>query len=641
MQGPTRQRGFPSGAANPMVIRQQQRLEKQAAAKRRVRRRTEERRAAADMASPASAAAGPKTSLTHYQRCTILKQAAGGKSYQDIADCVGVSKATVGREVKAHGAAGNSVPAAGTADAGSTPQPKERVRQSAGGRPTEYTPTKVAAVGQAADKDPFGAIAHLQEALRAQGHHFEERALYRMLTKARATKKAANNYAAWTPSLVHGVYNWIEALEADINAENITWANLAYMDQTPVHITAAHQGGRSTQLIFGECGDQKGAKKIGSLWAVITQFGCLRLWFTKDNGDDITCKDFFFSESTPTNFWVNLYGEEGNIFDLLKAHGDKHKALLGRRKQMILVLDRLGKSGSSHYSVSGHHRPEIRAEALKRGVGLALLCPKGAECNPVELFNCAVKRILKRLQPPGGGDDGFGQVQRGPRTEEEALAMLRDVLAAMTAPQYRYFFHARALGSDARKRFNRSTVAAAVREERERDPRKPYSFVREAFARRAWNSAPADFYPASFTVAETYNVYYYRYLRLNAAYGLPPPFQRPLAKDGKEKECRLCSLHSKLSANYDRNLIICLTCTGVYHRECVEFGVANPPPLNNSWRCPFCVRKISPQARVWKKPKTTGDGAGAKGGKAAEGRGRKRARSSDGESSEDSESEDD
>ena len=60
--------------------------------------------------------------------------------------------------------------------------------------------------------------------------------------------------------------------------------------------------------------------------------------------------------------------------------------------------------------------PEIRAKALELGVGLANLPPKGAECNPVELFNLNFKQCLEQMAPPGGGTDDFGHKRRGPAT---------------------------------------------------------------------------------------------------------------------------------------------------------------------------------------------------------------------------------
>ena len=97
---------------------------------------------------------------------------------------------------------------------------------------------------------------------------------------------------------------------------------------------------------------------------------------------------------------------------------------------MILCggLDRLGKSGSSEYSVGGHHAPELRVRAAQARIGLLLLCPKGALVNPIELWNMHVKRLMDAAQPAGKPKDNWQQLVRGPRNKEEAIVMVTQAI---------------------------------------------------------------------------------------------------------------------------------------------------------------------------------------------------------------------
>jgi hypothetical protein len=66
---------------------------------------------------------------------------------------------------------------------------------------------------------------------------------------------------------------------------------------------------------------------------------------------------------------------------------------------MLLLIDRLGKSGASVYPVAGHHTPVLRVRARRAGVGLLMQPPMGALVNPIELWNMHVKTVMNAMQP--------------------------------------------------------------------------------------------------------------------------------------------------------------------------------------------------------------------------------------------------
>jgi hypothetical protein len=235
---------------------------------------------------------------------------------------------------------------------------------------------------KAVKKDPFGGIGALHLAVLKQGIDVCQRTLRNWLKLLNVQARAANIYADLDVRLIHDLLNHIEAMEAVLASGMLGFENLAYADQTPVYICAGHKTGYSDTVVFGDGGDAKGGKKIGNLWAVVTVSGCLRAWFTNENGDEQTSKDFFLSDTPPPG-WINLHGPDGNILDLLVAHGQR---LPGRCRKMVLLIDRLGKSGTSAYPIVGHHTPILRVRALEAGCLLrlpaALAAAKGRACQP-------------------------------------------------------------------------------------------------------------------------------------------------------------------------------------------------------------------------------------------------------------------
>ena len=70
--------------------------------------------------------------------------------------------------------------------------------------------------------------------------------------------------------------NHIEAMKAALARGELSHDNLAYADQTPVYICMGHRSGYSDTIIFGDGGDAKNGKKIGTLWASHLVYGAQR-----------------------------------------------------------------------------------------------------------------------------------------------------------------------------------------------------------------------------------------------------------------------------------------------------------------------------------------------------------------------------
>jgi hypothetical protein len=418
--------------------------------------------------------------------------------------------------------------------------------------------------------------------------------LYRWFEEADVKVRAANNYAHLSESLIHGLLNHVEAIRAAVDAGVLLPDNGAYLDQTPIFIQEGHGGGRSAGILFGECGDAKGGKMIGSLWAVVTNKGVLRAWLTKLSGDETTAKQFLLSNSLPPG-WQHIYGAPGNIFDVIRAHG---RRLQGREKRMILFMDRLGKSGGSEYCVAGHHVVELRVRALAKGVGLILLPPKGALVNPIERWNSHIKWLMYRWQPPGAPTDDWGHLIRGPRNEEEAILALKAAVVASheDAAALRHAYHARFAGAELFRRLESNVRAAAVRSERAAAAEPPFDVWEAAFALRSRMST-RHVYPRSKEVAETYNVYYYNNQFWNTHAGLPPPFAREKCSKGLEEWCRLCKPTTKASWGRNLNCVACESCPGVFHKECL--GLTAVP--KGAWQCAGCRRGEKVVPREWDK----------------------------------------
>lgn len=592
-----RPRGFLSGSANPSAQRKLFRTQQGPRYTESRRARKAAARAKFNPDGVVLAGAGVRGPLSSRERALVLHHAVTlGQTQLEAGAAAGVSQQAVSRIVRLALAAGNSGADAAGDGAGvlATPQPAFKKRRS-GGRPSFLTPASADSVKQAFKEDPFGAVREVAFELRKRGIEPARSTLYNWLDELRVHARATNLYAGLNERLIHGLLNHSEAVSAALESGELTHDNFAYADQTPVYICAGHNGARSDTVVYGDAGDAKGGKKIGNLWAVVTPRGCLRAWFTEMSGNEETAKQFFLADKPPPG-WINLFGEDGNVFDLLARHGARLK---GRCRKMILCVDRLGKSGASEYAVAGHHAPELRVRADKARVGLLLLCPKGALVNPIELWNMHVKALMNAAQPAGSPKDAWGQLIRGPRNKDEGLEMLtRAIVSVNDAPAtLRWCYHMRCAGADALRRLQGHEVAQRVRADRAAQPVAPFDVVETACAPRARMSTQHA-YPLSPCIVETYNVYFWRHHRLGLHAGLPLPFVRSVDKDGSERHCRLCKPTTKGAKARDTLHLCCETCPGVFHYECV--GLKAPPA--GAWHCAACVRGDIGPLRKWVNP---------------------------------------
>ena len=584
---------FKSGITNPGV----QRSKFLAARKARVAA-TSRKRIAAALAkyNPDGiklTSAGKRSPMSSRERALVVHHVRKlGRTQLEAGAAAGVSQPAVSRFLKT---IRSDMGSGDDADAELSETALGAVKGHSGGRPSQLTPAIEASLKQAVKVDPFGGIAEVYKALQQHGLQVSQRTLYRWLQQVDVHARATSIYAELNERLIHGILNHVEAVRDALARGKITFENLAYADQTPIFICTGHSSAHGVGVVFGDGGDAKGGKKVGNLWAVITVRCCLRAWVTDLSGDEESTKQFFLS-NTPPPEWKVIHGDDGNIFDLLAAHG---RQLSGRCRKMILCVDRLGKSGASEYSVSGHHTPELRVRAASARVGLLMLCPKGALVNPIEPWNLHVKREMSSQQPTGAPTDDWGQLIRGPRTKAEALVMLSIAISKIDRKpaQLRWCYHMRCTGGDAILRLEDNAVYQAVCAARAAQPVAPFDVLEAAFAPRARMSTQHA-YPVSKCRMETYNVYFWRHYWLELHAGLPMPFVRPLDADGYEKHCRLCSPVSKGAKARDTLLVCCGSCPGVFHYECL--GLDAPP--KGDWSCAACMRGDLGQLRKWQDP---------------------------------------
>ena len=538
-------------------------------------------------------AAGKRSAMSSRKRALVLHHVEElGHSQLVAGAAAGVSQQAASRLLKAArgdlGGADDAVAA--------VPVPALRaIKRRCSGRPSLLTPAMADQVKEAVKEDPFGGVGEVHKALLAHGLDVPQRTLYTWLENLHVHARATSIYATLNERLIHGILNHAEAVRAALSSGSMKFENLVYADQTPIYICTGHNGALGVSVVFGDGGDTKGGKKVGNLWAVMAVQGCLRAWITDASGDEESTKLFFLSDSLPAG-WINIFGKNGNVFDIIAAHG---KQLRGRCRKMVLCLDRLGKSGSSDYPVGGHHAPELRVRAAEAGIGLLMLPPKGALVNPIELWNMHAKRLMDGTQPAGQPKDDWQQLIRGPRNKSEALTMLTQAIIDINGNLglLRWCYHMRCSGADALRRLEEHAVYQTVHAARVEQPIEPFDVLEVAFAPRARMSAQHA-YPGSKCSAETYNVYFWRHhlLKLHAA--LPMPFVRPVDADGFEKHCRLCSRASNGSKARDTLQLCCDGCPGVFHYECV--GLKAPPA--GMWKCAACLRGDIGQLRTWANP---------------------------------------
>ena len=171
----------------------------------------------------------------------------------------------------------------------------------------------------------------------------------------------------------------------------------------------------------------------------------------------------------------------------------------------LLLWDRLGRAGRAHNPKKQHYNPAIKLALFLLGIGCALLPPKGAEFNPIELFNGWIQRAVARWLPPDGARDSYGRLVRGPRTKAECLQALNEALEDLKQRPalFRHWYHRRALGSDAFKRWQHHEVAKKVATARAALGDKAQVWMYEqAFAATNVNIHAKDYTPTAVRAAQ-------------------------------------------------------------------------------------------------------------------------------------------
>lgn len=264
--------------------------------------------------------------------------------------------------------------------------------------------------------------------------------------------------------------------------------DLMFQDECPVYWGLAPRTGRSDQEnIFMEEENKRGAGKL-NLLATIGADGVYKVCITTENVDDAVFKSYML-EAQPNKVTIK---KDRRDFDVDTPHigGAALTELIPKGK--ILLLDRLGRAGRSKNPQKLHYNPDVRARFIEIDIGYDLLPPKGAEFNPTELFNGWVQRYVLLWIPDPDARDTFGQLVRGPRNREEAIRAVNDALAELNKEEYRsmfrYWYHRRATGADAFKRWCASAQAQQLREKRATDPNTQiYDIMSRAFRDKLFN----------------------------------------------------------------------------------------------------------------------------------------------------------
>jgi transposase len=474
-----------------------------------------------------------------------------------------------------------------------------------GGRPLALSPEDDARVVEAFERDPFASSGAIRATLNEQGAEFTRRSWPRVLRRLRILKRGVSLYEEFDKALLHMHYGWCEAMKRYVRAGGglkRALRTLAFMDQSPLRYGAGNKSAYGRARIFSSYKSKDG-KKDGNIWACIMFGKVIRVWVTDKNGDDDTVYEWFHS-ATPPPGWLHVHGEDGLLVDLLAAEGKR----LGR--PVILVADRLGRAGSTLYNVSCHYSPRVKAMFHRKGVGYILLCPKGAEENPIELFFAFIKQLMYDMRPDGGPLNKRGQVVRGPRTGAEAFLFLKRAVERVKSESgfLRAAFYKRALGKDFQRRYLKHPEAMAVREERAAPGfQASFSLTEVAFAPRL--EAPGvSGYPHNAHAAFMYSRYFYHQEAAGTAAGLPIPFERlPHDIGGHERLCRLCAVdcsdkEKDPGGDFHEDLLECEQegCAGTFHWHCLHLA---KHPEDARFVCPGCLERGGPlQLRVYVSP---------------------------------------
>ena len=226
----------------------------------------------------------------------------------------------------------------------------------------------------------------------------------------------------------------LELEQGKFSLDDVYFAN-----ETELVYGLAPRFGYSDKPLFAaEAHKSRGSGKV-FIHAVVSRRGVVKLWLTNDTGDDKTVCSFMLDDHVVPADAPETGGVR--VFKRLP-------------RGAILMWDRLGRAGRTHYPHKSHYNPRIKKAANDAGVGLGLLPPKGAEFNPIELFFLVLKALVYKMLRPSGGRDDWAAPLRGPGTLKEARAMVSAAVKELNQRSnlFRYFYHRRAFGSDAYRR---------------------------------------------------------------------------------------------------------------------------------------------------------------------------------------------
>ena len=475
---------FTSGASNPSAKR---------AEVLRVRRETKKRRNAdayekkkgvevrlgirqVDVASPAVRVAEPPMfppriglRKSEAQRAMIRAlHERGGVSQLRIAWLTGCSETTVSRVLRGV--------------SGTTGKPR--------GRPMVTTRDERDQLRGIVAKDPYGRFKDSAAEFKQQtGRTLTEAQVSTVLKYTGddvpvVRMRASNRYTRLDLRILDMHLGFREGLMQSLEKKEVALGDLVYMDEFPVYYgIAARKGRTDKEELYAEEENKRGAGRLNVL-AAIGIDGPLKVWVNPGNTNDESFSQYMLKTQTNTvPIRINRQTINKPTYNL----GGRPLPELIRDGQ-ILLLDRLGRSGRSKNPKALHYNPKVRGGFVP-SKGYELLPPKGAEFNPIELFNGACQRHVLHWQPPGGPLDAFGQKVRGPRNREECLMALDDAVGYLKHPDrrslFRHWYHRRATGSDAMQRWSKSEAAMKYREEH--PPAQLYNIKERAFRDRLFN----------------------------------------------------------------------------------------------------------------------------------------------------------
>lgn len=226
----------------------------------------------------------------------------------------------------------------------------------------------------------------------------------------------------------------------------------ASQDEFPLYYGKAIQRGFCRGELYCEEVHKKGAGKL-NVHIVISCTGILKIHAFSENTNDAVCVKFMLGTQKPCAETPLLGGPP--VTQLIpQGH--------------VLFWDKLGRAGLAEDPQKEHYNPKIKRALYDAGIGCDLLPAKGANVNPVELCNGYIQRTVARWMPKRVRRDSYGHIVRGPQTAAECRQALNDAVSDLRSNPalFRHWYHRRALGADAEKRWANLPAAAAVKNAR-------------------------------------------------------------------------------------------------------------------------------------------------------------------------------